>query len=60
MHGSDASLMSFWGREKGASEAEGTSEGVEQGRKMDRGAEGGECGCFCFPLRLITKDASGS
>jgi len=27
---------------------------------MDRGAEGGEGGFFCFSLRLVTKDASGS
>jgi len=27
---------------------------------MDRGAEGGEGGCFCFSLRLVTRDALGS
>ncbi len=57
--GSGASLMSFWGGKKRGSKLK-RSEGVEQGRKIDRGAEGGEGGCFCFPLRLVTRDASGS
>jgi hypothetical protein len=36
------------------------SEEASLRRKKDRGAEGGEVGCFCLPLRLVTRDASGS